>query len=34
MTIVSTYLLHKSDSYSGLIVNFSEASDKAAIRVR
>ena len=30
LTIVSTYLLHKGDSYSGLKVNFSEASDKAA----
>ena len=30
-TIVSTYLLHQGDSYKGLKVNFSEASDKAAI---
>ena len=28
---MSTYLLHQGDSYSGLKVNFSEASDKAAI---
>ena len=32
LTIVSTYLLHQSDSYSGLKVNFSETSDKAAIK--
>ena len=30
LTIVSTYLLHQGDSYSGLIVNFSEASDKGS----
>ena len=30
--IVSTYLLHQGDSYSGLKVSFSEASDKAAIK--
>ena len=32
LTIVSTYLLHQGDSYSGHTVNFSEASDKAAIK--
>ena len=32
LTIVSTYLLHQGDSYSGHAVNFSEASDKAAIK--
>ena len=32
MTIMSTYILHQADSYSGLKVNFSEASDKAAIK--
>ena len=32
LTIVSTYLLHQGDSYSGLKVSFSEASDKAAIK--
>ena len=32
LTIVSTYLLHQDDSYSGLKVNLSEASDKAAIK--
>ena len=32
MTIVSTYLLHKDDSYSGLEVNFSKASDKGVIK--
>ena len=32
LTIVSTYTLHQGDSYSGLKVNFSEASDKAAIK--
>ena len=31
LTIVSTYLLDQGDSYSGHTVNFSEASDKAAI---
>ena len=32
LTIVSTYLLHQGDSYSGLKVSFSEDSDKAAIK--
>ena len=32
LIIVSTYLLCKDDSYSGLKVNFSEASNKAAIK--
>ena len=32
MTIVSTYLFHQGDSYSGLKVIFSEASDKAAMK--
>ena len=32
LTIVYTYLLYQGDSYCGLIVNFSEASDKAAIK--
>ena len=32
LSIGSTYLLHQGDSYSGLKVNFSEASDKAAIK--
>ena len=32
LIIVSTYLLYQGDSYSGLKVNFSEASDKAAIK--
>ena len=31
-SIVSTYLLHQGDSFSGLKVSFSEASDKAAIK--
>ena len=34
LTIVSTYLLYQGDSYCGLIVIFSEASDKAAIKKR
>ena len=32
LTIVSNFLLHQDDSYSDLMVNFSEASDKAAIK--
>ena len=32
LSIVFTFHLHKGDSYSGLKVNFSEASDKAAIK--
>ena len=32
LTIVSTYLLHQGDSFSGLKVSFSEASDKAAMK--
>ena len=32
LIIVPTYLLHQGDSYSGLEVSFSEASDKAAIK--
>ena len=32
LTIVSTYLLYQGDSYSGLKLSFSEASDKAAIK--
>ena len=29
---MSTYLLHQGDSYSGLKLNFSDASDKVAIK--
>ena len=32
LIIVYTYFLHQGDSYSGHTVNFSEASDKAAIK--
>ena len=32
LIIVSTYLLHQGDSYSGLEVNFSEALGKAAVK--
>ena len=32
LTIMSIYLLHQGDSYSGLKVSLSEASDKAAIK--
>ena len=32
LSIVSTYLLHQGDSYSGFNVKFSEASDKAALK--
>ena len=32
LAIVSTYLLHQGGSYSGHTVNFSEASDMAAIK--
>ena len=32
LTIVSTYLLHQGDSYSGLKVSFLEASYKAAVK--
>ena len=32
LTIVSTYLLHQGDSYSGLMLYFSKVSDKTAIK--
>ena len=32
LTIVSTYLFHQGESYSGLEVNFFEASDKATVK--